>query len=83
MYINLPRLLKEKNISMKAYASFLGISERTLQNKAHGQSDFTMGEAIKTCTIIFPEYKMDYVFKKEEPLAEVGSETGALAAAGM
>ena len=76
-------MLKEKNIAMKDYASFLGVSKKALYNKVYGKSDFTMGEAIKTCTIIFPEYKMDYVFEKEEPLAEVGSETGALAAAGM
>ena len=58
------------------------ISQKALYNKVYGKTDFTMGEATKTCVIIFPEYKMDYVFKKDEPLAESGNDTGALAAAG-
>lgn len=30
-----------------------------------GRTDFTLGEALKTCTLM-PEYKMDYVFATEE-----------------
>lgn len=39
------------------------------------------GEVIKTCNIIFPEYKMDFIFKREESLAEAGKEAGMEAGA--
>lgn len=66
MYKNLVKILTNKKITMKAYAEFLGIAEKTLQNKVYGRSEFTLGEAIKTCTFICPEYKLDYVFEKAD-----------------
>lgn len=69
MYKNLVRILGEKKITMKAYAEFLGVSEKTVQNKVYGRSEFTLGEATKTCLIICPEYKMEYVFERAEDVA--------------
>ena len=73
MYKNLIRILNEKRITMKSYAEFLGVSEKTVQNKIYGRTDFTLSEAIKTCSLICPEYKLDFVFEKDEmdaPIAE-------------
>lgn len=68
MYKNLTNILNKKRITMKAYAEFLGKSEKTVQNKIQGKTDFTLGEAMKTCAIICPEYKMDFVFEKSETM---------------
>ena len=51
---------------MKAYAEFLGVSEKTIQNKMSGRTEFTLDEALKTCSIICPEYKLDFVFERTE-----------------
>lgn len=69
MYKNLVKILNEKKITMKAYAEFLGVTEKTVQNKIQGKTEFTLSEATKTCTIICPEYKMDYVFAADEVAA--------------
>ena len=82
MYKNLLEILNKKKITMKAYAEFLGVSEKTVQNKVYGRTEFTLSEATKTCEIIAPEYKMDFVFERTVDSAErleVG--TSVLAAA--
>ena len=66
MYGNLARVLRERKITMKAYAEFLGVSEKTIQNKMSGRTEFTLDEALKTCAIICPEYKLDFVFERTE-----------------
>ncbi|MDE7445922.1 MAG: DNA-binding protein [Lachnospiraceae bacterium] len=71
MYKNLMKILSDKKITMKAYAEFLDVSEKTVQNKVYGRTEFTLGEAIKTCTIICPEYKLDFVFEKADIEEEV------------
>lgn len=63
MYNNLAKILKDKKISMKAYAEFLGVSEKTAYNKMQGITEFMLKEALKTCTIICPEYRIDFVFE--------------------
>lgn len=80
MYKNLMKILKEKKITIKSYAEFLGVSEKTAQNKIYGRTEFTLGEAIKTCAIICPEYRMDFVFEKQEAGTDTGIEAGTLAA---
>ena len=79
MYKNLHKILGDKKITMKAYAEFLGVAEKTVQNKIYGRTEFTLNEALKTCDFICPEYKMDFVFEKTEE--ETGMETMAIAAA--
>lgn len=66
MYENLAKVLRDKKVTMKAYAEFLDVSEKTVQNKIRGKTEFTLGEAIKTCSIICPEYKLDFVFERSE-----------------
>ena len=72
MYKNLVRILNEKKITMKAYAQFLDVSEKTVQNKVNGRTEFTLEEATKTCKFICPEYKMDFVFEKQEAETDAG-----------
>lgn len=62
-YKNLEKILKDKGLTIKAYAEFLGITEKSVQNKMRSRTEFTLGEAIKTCKFICPEYRMDYVFE--------------------
>ena len=68
MFINLRSALKQKRISIKQYAEFLGVSEKTVQNKINGNTDFTYPEFKKTCTLLFPEYNPDYLFATEDDL---------------
>ena len=79
MYKNLLEILNKKKITMKAYAEFLGVSEKTVQNKVYGRTEFTLGEAMKTCSFIAPEYKLDFLFEKEETAAEAGVLAAAMA----
>lgn len=68
MYKNLVEILKRKGITIKTYAELLGVSEKTAQNKIYVRTEFTLGEALKTCALM-PEYKMDYIFAVEEQVA--------------
>ncbi len=72
MYSNLKSALHRKNITIKQYAEFLGVGEKTVQNKLHGVSAFTYPEFRKTCALLF-EYNADYLFAPEE---EAVSEAG-------
>ena len=56
------KALQDKNITLKAYAEFLGITEKTLQNKLNGISPFTYPEASKTKKELLPEYDIEYLF---------------------
>lgn len=66
MYKNLRNALHQKNISIKSYAEFLDVSEKTAQNKLNGITDFTFTEFRKTCKIMFPEYNTDYLFAPDD-----------------
>lgn len=65
MYQNLRNVLYQKNISLKQYAEFLGVNEKTVQNKMNGVTAFTYPEFKKTCSILLPEYNADYLFLDE------------------
>lgn len=71
MFINLKNALYKKEISIKQYAEFLGITEKTVQNKLRGITEFTYTEFKKTCTLLLPEYNADFLFtsttKEERP----------------
>lgn len=79
MYKNLLEILSRKKITMKAYAEFLGVSEKTAQNKVYGRTEFTLSEAKKTCSFIAPEYKLDFIFERVEEAT--GATAGMFAAA--
>lgn len=69
MYSNLRNALYQKGITQKQYAVFLGVSEKTIQNKMKGVTEFTYREFKKTCSILLPEYNADYLFA-ESPIAK-------------
>lgn len=62
MYKNLRETLTTKRISIKSYAEFLGLSEKSVQNKINEETDFTYPEYRKTCKFLLPEYSPDYLF---------------------
>lgn len=66
MFTNLKTALHKRGISIKQYAEFLGITEKTAQNKMKGITDFTYPEFKKTCTLLLPEYNADYLFAEEK-----------------
>lgn len=61
----LKRLLSERHITIASYAKILGISEKTARNKLNGETEFTLSEILATMDL-FPEYTINYVFKKDE-----------------
>ena len=64
MFKNLEVLLENKGLSYKDYATFLSIAEKTVYNKLNGKTEFTLNEVTKTADYLFPEYKVDYIFKR-------------------
>ena len=64
MFANLRTALHQKGITEKQYTEFLGVEERSVQSKLKGATDFTYLEFQKTCTLLFPEYKADYLFEE-------------------
>lgn len=65
MLANLKRALNEKKISIKAYASILGISEKTAWNKVNENTALTFQEAVLTKKELFPEYDYEYLFASD------------------
>ena len=66
MYSNLREALRQRNISQKEFAEFLGVSEKTAQNKLSGVTDFTYPEYRKTCKFLLPEFNPNYLFDTEQ-----------------
>ncbi len=67
MLVNLKKALDGKGITLRAYASILGVSEKTLWNKINEETAFTYPEVRMTKKNVLPEYDSDYLF---EPIAE-------------
>ena len=65
MLSNLKKALYSKNITLKGYASFLGVSEKTIMNKINEETPFTYPEVFKTRRELLPEYDTDFLFKPE------------------
>lgn len=66
MYLNVKKALETKNISMKAFAAFLGVSEKTVTNKITGVTDFTFPEARRIKRDLLPEFDYEYLFANNE-----------------
>ena len=65
MLKNLQDALRKKGVTNRAYAEFLGISEKTLNNKLKGKNDFLYRQVLKTHSILFPEYRIEYLFEDD------------------
>lgn len=64
MFANLAKELKNKGITYRAVAGLIGCSEKTIQNKMSGVTDFTLNEVLLINENMFPEYKLKYLFKR-------------------
>lgn len=64
MFANLRTALRQKGITEKQYAEFLGVEEGSVLSKLKGSTDFTYLEFQKTCRVLLPEYKADYLFEE-------------------
>jgi len=64
LFTNLYAELKRKGISFKAVATLLGITEKTLQNKMNGVTEFTLSEILLISENLLPEFELRYLFKK-------------------
>lgn len=68
MYKNLRDTLTAKRISIRSYAEFLGVSEKTVQNKINEETDFTYPEYRRTCKYLLPEFSPDYLFATDSQI---------------
>lgn len=64
MYENLKTVLRRRHITLKQYADFIGVSEKTAWNKLKGNNDFTLPEFKRTCMLL-PEFNADYLFLQD------------------
>lgn len=64
MFNNLKTAIQDRSMTLKAFADFLGISEKTLQNKLNGVTEFSLGEAEKI-ELLFQKYKREYLFDRK------------------
>ena len=76
MFTNLKTVLYQKGISLRQYAQFLGVSEKTIQNKLNGITDFTYPEFRKTCILLLPEYNADISESRFFPEGSGNSDPG-------
>ena len=59
---NLKGAMQAKKISSAAMAALLGVTEKTVNNKLNGESEFLLSEAMKIKENLFPEYDLGYLF---------------------
>lgn len=64
MFPNLAKELKNKGITYRAVAGLIGCSEKSVQNKMNGTTDFTLNEVLLINENMFPEYELKYLFKR-------------------
>ena len=64
MLNNLRNVLYSKGIRTKTFADYLGVSEKTAENKIKEITAFTYPEFKKVCSLL-PEYNADYIFKSD------------------
>lgn len=62
VYKNLREVLRAENITIKTYSEFLGVSEKTVNNKINQETEFTLPEFQKTCNFLLPKYSPSYLF---------------------
>lgn len=62
MLKNLRAAMVAKKVSVVAMARLLGTTEKTVNNKLNGVTDFTLPEALSIKENLFPEYDLCYLF---------------------
>lgn len=69
MLNNLRAAMAFKKISALVLAQLIGTTEKTINNKLNGITDFTLPEALKIRNNLFPEYDLCYLFAPAERTA--------------
>ena len=63
------KAMRDKGISATAIAALIGTTEKTVNNKINGDSDFTLPEALMIRENLFQEYDLCYLYKPCEEVA--------------
>ncbi|EGO9001992.1 XRE family transcriptional regulator [Enterococcus faecalis] len=67
MLKNLEEALSAKKITRSQVASVLGYTRyATITDKLEGKSKFSFDEALKLKKVFFPEYDLEFLFKKDD-----------------
>lgn len=66
MLENLKAAMRAKNISAAALARIIGTTEKTVNNKLNGLTEFTLREILLIKQCLFPEYDICYLFQIKE-----------------
>lgn len=64
MFKNIEAALSDSNISKVAFARIIGISEKSVQNKLNGTTEWTLSE-IYAVRQLFPQYTFEYLFGRK------------------
>lgn len=64
MYKNLDTILKNEGITRREFGLILGISEKSVDNKINGKTEFTYPEFKKTA-LLLRKYSTDYMFEEQ------------------
>ena len=67
MYINLLSAMNDRKITFTQLSELLNCQLRTVSDKCKGvtKTEFSVGEALIIKKVFFPEYDIDWLFKKE------------------
>ena len=66
MLNNLRAAIAIKKITTLALSQLIGTTEKTVNNKLNGVTDFTLPEALLVRNNLFPEYDLCYLFAPTE-----------------
>lgn len=66
---NFRKAMRDKGISAAAIAALIGTTEKTVNNKINGETDFTLPEALAIRENLFPEYDLCYLYRPCEEVA--------------
>ena len=69
MYKNLRSAMAQKGVTIEAISRLLNVHRNTIQNKLDGESDFTIEQAFLITDVMFPEYKLAFLFRNDEEQA--------------
>ena len=65
MYANLDREIGANKMSWRSAAAAIDMPESTFRNKI-SSGEFSIGEAFKIKTRLFPKFELEYLFEQSE-----------------
>lgn len=66
MLRNLDNVRKAKKVTLSQIANLLGYTRyQSISDKINGKTNFTFDEALLIHEVLFPEYKIEFLFLKE------------------